>query len=97
MLNPVEVLSKGKGFWSYDGSTYTISLLFRDFPLELLISFKGGLIKDEDMENGFLCCEYHEDDGTFYYEFIYDDAHIPVNKRFNNSLWNEAVKKIANS
>lgn len=97
MLNPIEVLSKGKGFWSYDGSTYTISLLFRDFPLELLIGFKGGLINKEDMQSGFLCCEYHKDDETFYYEFIYEDGRIPVNGRFNNALWNDAVKKLANN
>lgn len=97
MLNPIEVLSKGEGSWSYDGSTYTISLLFRDFPLELLDKFKEGLIKEEDMESGFLCCEYHEDDGTFYYEFIYDYDNIPVNDRFNNTLWNEAVKGLANN
>lgn len=92
-----EMLGK-EASW-YDKKTFIASVMFKDFPKTLLDAF-NDLIEEEDLEEGYLCCEYwlpedETDTENFVYSFIFEHDSISVNDFFRKPLYNEIIKKLA--
>lgn len=90
---------KDKCDW-LDNKTFIATLYFKDFPKGLLELY-SDLIKPEDMENGYLCCEYwlpedETDTECFVYNFNFEYDTVSVNEYFNKSLYNDIIKELCN-
>lgn len=97
MIITKEMLEEHAGW--LDKFTFVTSLAFKDFPSGLLKSF-ADLIEDNDINSGYLCCEYwfpedENDIENFVYSFIFEDDSISVNDFFKKPLYNNMVKEIA--
>lgn len=85
----------------YDKLTFVANIEFKDCPEEFL-DFYSSIILDEDMESGFLSCEYLlNEDGSesevFMYQLFFEDDFISVNDYFRDSPFDSdaIIKEIA--
>ena len=85
-------------YW-LDDCTFYVAIPFKEFPTELLKKY-SDLITNDDIETGYLSCEYWlpDDDcayDRFVYNFNFDYDVVSVNEYFNKNLYNDMIKEIA--
>lgn len=91
-MNAKDILKLGYCCW-LDDDTFVISVAFSDLPQAFLNKF-NDVITAEDMNEGYLSCEYWADCGNCVYNLVFDDDTISVGNRLDLDEWNAALKNM---